>query len=249
MEVGKYFVFGKKEKVSSDQEIIFIGKGGDFPSLEKYLETVEKHDIYNFTKNHFNIQYFSDSDTFISSRHKISLELRLQEPYIPRKSLVITEKGKKIQEIIDNKYDYTNEDYDIFSGEPIGKLSKDFKIKILSGIVLLSKVMYQMLEAGFLDMKTDKKIDDWIVLFQEPILDIFIRYHQIPTSAVDIPTSDEFIINPMYRKMILETMMKIMANFVYNNKYVKLSEVSKFESWENPDLWFYMKENVKIFKV
>jgi len=248
MEVGKYFVFGKKEKVSSDQEIIFIGPGGDFPSLEKYLETVENYDIYNFTKNHLNIQYFSDADTFISSRHNITLDLRLQEPYIPRKSLVITEKGK-LSDIIENKYDYTNDDYDIFSGEPIGKLSKEFKIIILSEIVLLSKVMYQMLEAGFLDMKTDKKIDDWIVLFQEPILDIFIRYHQIPTSATDVPTSDEFVINPMYRKMILETMMKIMANFVYNNKYIKLKEVSKFESWENPDLWFYMKENVKIFKV
>ena len=65
MEVGKYFVFGKKEKVSSDQEIIFIGKGGDFPSLEKYLEIVEKHyilDIHsyylptNFLKNYHSYQ-------------------------------------------------------------------------------------------------------------------------------------------------------------------------------------------------
>ena len=116
MEVGKYFVFGKKEKISFDEEIIFIGSGGDYPSLEKYLEQEKEHYIYDFTKNHLNIQYFSDADTFIAKEDSTPLEIRLREPLIPRKSLVITEKKGKIGEIIKNKYDYTEDYYDIFSG-------------------------------------------------------------------------------------------------------------------------------------
>ena len=249
MEVGKYFVFGKKEKVSSDQEIIFIGKGGDFPSLEKYLEIVEKHYIYDFTKNHLNNQYFSDSDTFIFRVESTPLEFRLKQPLIPKKSLVIVDKKKKIDEIIKNKYEYTEQDYDIFSGESIKKYSKSMKLKILTEIVLLSKVMYQMIDAGYLEMKNKDRIDDWIVLFQEPILDIFLRYHKIGTSASDIPTSDEFVINPQYRKMICINIMKVVSNFIVNNDYITLDDISKFESWENPDMWSYLKENVKIFKV
>lgn len=249
MEVGKYFVFGKKEKISSDQEIIFIGKSGDFPSIEKYLEKVHNHYIYNFTKNHLNTQYFSDSDTFISREDITPLELRLREPLIPRKSLVITDKKKKVTEIIENKYDYTEQDYDIFSGESIKKYSKNMKLKVLTEIVILSKAMYQMINAGYLEMENKDRIDDWIVLFQEPVLDIFLRYHKIGTSASDIPTSDEFVINPQYRKMICVTLMKVLANFIVNNDYISLDDISKFESWENVEMWSYLKENVKIFKV
>ena len=249
MEVGKYFVFGKKEKVSSDQEIIFIGKGGDFPSIEKYLEKVHNHSIYEFTKNHLNIQYFSDVDTFISGEDITPLELRLRETLIPRKSLVIVDNKAKISDVIENKYDYTEKDYDIFSGESIKKFPKSMKLKVLTEIVLLSKVMYQMINAGYLEMKNIDRIDDWIVLFQEPILDIFIRYHKIGSSAKDMPTSDEFVINPQYRKMICVTLMKVLANFVINNEYASIGDVSKFESWENPEMWSYLKENVKIFKV
>ena len=249
MEVGKYFVFGKKEKVSSDKEIIFIGKDGDFPSIEKYLEKVHNHYIYDFTKNHLNIQYFSDSDTFISRDESTPLEFRLKQPLIPKKSLVIVDKKKKISEVIENKYEYTEQDYDIFSGESIKNYSKNMKLKVLTEIVILSKAMYQMINAGYLEMKNIDRIDDWIVLFQEPILDIFIRYHRIGSSAKDIPTSDEFIINPQYRKMICINIMKIVSNFIVNNSYISLDNISKFESWENPDMWSYLKENVKIFKV
>lgn len=249
METGKYFIFGKKEKIETEEEIIFIGKSGDFPSLEKYLEKEKDHYIYNFTKNHLNIQYFSDSDIFISREDITPLELRLRETTIPRKSLVIVDSKKKIKDVIENKYDYTDMDYDIFSGESIKDFSKKMKLKILTEIVLLSKVMYQFLDAGYFEMENNDRIDDWIVLFQEPILDIFIRYHKIETSAEDVPTSDEFIINPQFRKMLCVNMMKILANFVVNNNYVNLKDISKYESWENPELWFYLRDNVKIFKV
>lgn len=249
MEVGKYFVFGKKEKVSLDQEIIFIGPGGDFPSIENYLEKTNDHSIYEFTKNHLNIEYFSNSDIFISKEDITPLELRLREPLIPRKSLVIVDNKGKLSDVIENKYDYTEKDYDIFSGESIKKFSKNMKLKVLTEIVLLSKVMYQMINAGYLEMKNFDRVDDWIILFQEPILDIFIRYHRISSSAKDMPTSDEFVINPQYRKMICVTLMKVLANFVINNGYVSVGDISKFESWENPEMWSYLKENVKIFNV
>ena len=104
------------------------------------------------------------------------------------------------------------------------------KLKILTEIILLSKVMYQMMNAGYLEMKNVDRIDDWIILFQEPILDIFIRYHKIGSSAKDIPTSDEYVINPQYRKMICVTLMKILANFIVSNGYASIDDVSKFEN-------------------
>lgn len=247
MEPVRYFVFGKKTKVKTEG-VIFIDKDGDYPSLEKYLEKEHNYSIYDFTKNHLHIDYFSSTDVFISQKSDTSLKIRLQNPLIPGSSLVIVDKKNKIDDIISKRYEYT-EDYQIFSGDSIKNMPKKVKLDILKEIVLLSNVMYQMIGAGYLDLKNTDRIDDWIVMFQEPILDLFIRYHKFPTSASDISIPDEYVINPDFRKTILVSLMKILANFIVNNEYVDVSDVSDFESWENPELWSYLKENVKIFNV
>ena len=247
MESVRYFVFGKKTKVKTEG-IIFIDKNGDYPSLEKYLEKEHNYSIYDFTKNHLHLDYFNSTDVFISQNHDTPLKVRLQNPLIPGNSLVLVDKKSKINDIIENRYEYT-EDYQIFSGDTIKNMPKKVKLDVLKEIVLLSNIMYQMLNAGYLEFKNTEKMDDWIILFQEPILDIFIRYHKFNTSASDISIPDEYVINPEFRKTILVSLMKVLSNFIVNNEYVDVSDVSKFESWENPELWSYLKENVKIFNV
>ena len=164
MESVRYFVFGKKTKVKTEGTI-FIGKNGDYPSLEKYLEKEHNYSIYDFTKNHLHLDYFNSIDVFISQNSDTSLKVRLQNPLIPGNCLVIVDKKNKIDDIILKRYDYT-EDYQIFSGVSMKNLPKKVKLDILKEIVLLSNIMYQMIDAGYLELKNNKKMDDWIVMFQ-----------------------------------------------------------------------------------
>ena len=106
----------------------------------------------------------------------------------------------------------------------------------------LISVLYKMLDAGYLVTENRRKIDDWIITFQEPILDIFIRYHRLETSAPDMSTTDEFLINPEFRKTICIMLMKIVANFIVNNEVVEPKDLENFDSWENEELWYSLRE-------
>ena len=223
-----------------------IGKKGDYKSLEKFLEKERGEDIYKFTRNHEGIQYFNDSDIFITFRDTTPLDLRLREPTIPPGSRVISSSSKKYKGILEKLDDYVD-DYPIFSGSKILSKEKEVKERVLENIVILVNVTYQMLDAGYLELENNGRIDDWIVTFQEPILDIFIRYHRMPTSAMDLTTTDEFIINPEYRRNILIMMMKILANFSVHNLNMK-DHLKKIRSWEDHKTWNYLRENVKLFK-
>lgn len=239
-----YFVFSRKQGTSLENTV-FIGEDGDFSTIEKYLES-KGFDNYLFCKNHTDIEYFKPGSYFIFYDNEPPLKKRLEYPLIPGESVVITNyKGNISEKIIT---EINEEDYQIFSGDKIGKLKKETKMEILSSMVKISKTMYQMIEAGYLELENNDRIDDWIVTFQEPILDIFIRYHGITTSAFDISTSDEFIINPVFRRNICVSMMKVVANFIINNSLLSQKELKDYDSWEDKQLWLGIKEKVKIFK-
>ena len=160
---------------------------------------------------------------------------------IPKNCIVITGEDVDIEDALLNKFQYESEDYNIFSGE---KITEDitYSQEILEKMRLLISVLYKMLDAGYLVSENRRKIDDWIVTFQEPILDIFIRYHRLETSAPDMSTTDEFLINPEFRKTICIMLMKIVANFIVNNEVVEPKDLEDFDSWENEDLWYSLRE-------
>ena len=91
---SRYFFFGNKKKIDSSDEVITIGKTGDYLTLEGYL-TSKGFSIYDFCKNHMPREYFQSSDVFVTSLDETPLELRLREPLIPRSCLVIVEKDIK----------------------------------------------------------------------------------------------------------------------------------------------------------
>jgi len=238
------FVFGSFKK--SDNYRV-IGKGGDFPSLENYLKNYKNFKDFEFTKNHLDIEYFSDEAVFISDEHQSPLQLRLQEPTIPRGALVVTS-STDVEEILSNREDYLDDDYDIFSGDKILTEFKETKLEILKNIINMSNVFYQYLEAGYFNLKNEKRVDDWTITFQEPLFDLLVRYFRLTSSAPDISFFDEFINNPYLRKNICEILMKVMANFLVNNKYLKKEKVKEFKTWENLDLWYTLREELKILK-
>lgn len=237
---GQTFVFSDKKGTQYKDEI-YIGENGDFKTLESYLRIEKEEYIYDFTKNHLNKSYFSEEDCFISLVHKNPLDLRLKEPLIPRKSLVIARKKLNLNDALKNKDSFRDQDYDIFSGDMIDE-TIEYKRFINENIKFLQEVLYNFLEAGYLELENNKKIEDWIVTFQEPILDLLIRYHRLETSAPDISTPNEFLINPEFRKTICIMIMKIISNFLVNNKMIKSKTLKNYSSWQDKDLWFSLRD-------
>lgn len=233
------FVFGSKEKVNSLKDnVIFIGEDGDYSSLENYLKYGKNMDEFLFCKPHIHLDYFSDSDIFVSYRDEFPIQVRLKETLIPKNCIVSITDNLDLDEVLEN----VEKDYDIFSGEEID-LEVNKPVKEIMKIFI--DVMYQFLEAGYLERINKKRIDDWIIPFQYPILDLFIRHHQFETSALDNDMSMEFIINPAFRRNLLVVMMRIISNFIVNNKIISKDEVRKFGSWLKEDLWFSIEDKIK----
>ena len=245
-----FFIFGKRKGNKTSKNVIYIGEKGDYKTLESYLRLEKDEYIYDFTKNHLSKTYFKDEDFFISYENDNPLELRLREPLIPRRSIVIIPEDDEeidFEDISLNRFEF--EDYDIFSGEEIEKEShNNYKEEIYDSIKDLSKVLYQMLDAGYLDLENLDKIDDWIITFQDPILDIFIRYHRLETSAEDISTCDEYLINPEFRKTICVMMMKIISNFIVNNNLIDTEDLSRFKSWNNKEIWYFLRDETDFLR-
>ena len=57
---------------------------------------------------------------------------------------------------------------------------------------------------------------------------------------------DEFLDNPVFRKTILLGMLRVLSNFIINNNYITIEEVSKIGTWTNYDTWKKLKEIVNI---
>jgi len=191
-----------------------------------------------------------EDDVFMGYGFTSPLAIRLKYYQIPAENLVIVAKTKKdLQDLIKKEKINFRDDYAIFSGAKINTTSKDIKRDILINLKLLSEIAYDMIEAGYLVEENRKKIKDWIISFEEPVLKIFVNYHKITTSNGSMSIEDEFMINPQFRKMILIVMLKILANFIINNKLANIEEITQAGgNWFQEDTWKELKEKVKLFK-
>lgn len=188
-------------------------------------------------------------DIFIVFNQMTPLNARLQYYDIPSESLVIVaKKGDDLAKLINKEKENFQDDYAVFSGTKFKTSNKEVKKEALRQIKLLAFVMYEMLDAGFLEEKKEKKISDWIISFEEPILKLFINYHRIETSNASLSIEDEYIINPQFRKMILIMLMKIVANFIVNNSLATIEEVSVLGSWLEKKTWYALREKIKLLK-
>jgi len=240
MSKERVFIIGDVSPYENEElDLIFINN--ETVNLTKYLVDNDMLNRYEIC-NHNITNGLKDSDTFIFINNLTTIENRLKEPLIPYSSKVLTMKTLDLEKLD------LEEEYKIFSGKSISNLSKETKIQVLKIVVDLSRVLYQFLEAGYLELENNERIDDWIVLFQEPFLDCFIRYHKFYSSSPDVPITDEFIINPKFRKEILIAIMKILANFIINNDLITEEDLSGFEVWEDKNLWIELKGKVKIFQ-
>ena len=192
----------------------------------------------------------SEEDVFIGYGYTSPLAIRLKYYQIPAENLVILAETKKdLQDLIKKEKINFRDDYPIFSGRKINTTVKDIKKDILINLKLLSEIAYDMLEAGYLVEENRKKIKDWIISFEEPILKIFAKYHKINTSNGSMIIEDEFMINPRFRKMILIMILKILANFIINNKLANIEEIFQSgNNWLEEKTWLQLRDKVKLFK-
>lgn len=191
-----------------------------------------------------------EDDVFMGYGYTSPLAIRLKYSQIPSENLVILAESKKdLQDLIKKEKINFRDDYAIFSGSKINTINKNINEDIIANIKLLSEIAYDMLAAGYLVEENRQKIKDWIISFEEPILKIFVNYHKITTSNDSMNIEDEFMINPQFRKMILVTILKILANFIINNNLISIEEISQLgTNWLEEETWVKIKEKVKLFK-
>lgn len=223
------------------------------------LKLPQDKNVIILNDNLFDFQ-LTEGDIFVSYIHDCPLNVRLEYYNIPYNSLVITTNDIDLNDVLDAP-DY-DEDYAIFSGRKIEVAKKDSKVAILKSFKLLVDVMYQMIEAGYLERKNYKKIDDWIPSFEEPILKLFKIYHKfqaidinepskekiIGTSNPSVDFEEEFIINPQFREMLTVMLMKIVSNFIINNGMITIKEVAELGDWKDQEVWKKLRKKVKLLK-
>ncbi len=220
-----------------------------------YVFTYEKEDIFVndddkniiFTDNLFLFQDFNIGDIFVSYEHKTPLSFRLEFYNIPSDSLVAITDDKNLKDVLSEGSirRYYSEDYSVFSGKKMETGIEKNEDEIKDNLKILSEVMFQMLEAGYLEEKNYNKVEDWIISFEQPILKLFKLYYKIETSNPSIDFEEEFLINPQFRKMILITILKTISNFIINNKMITLKKVAGIGQWEDIKLW----KNLKRYKI
>ena len=228
------------------------------PDDKEIIEVNKDNSLFNWSDQ------LTEGDIFISLDHKSPLDFRLEYYNIPYNSLVIATKNNDLEDLLkdNNMQEHFTEDYSIFSGKRMNVINRDTKVSILRSIKLLSDIMYQMLEAGYLEQKNYKKIDDWILSFEEPILKLFKIYHgfekvdlneatkllTVGTSNSSVDFEEEFLINPQFRQMLTIMLMKIISNFIINNNMVTLETVSELGDWQDKEVWKKLRKKVKLLK-
>lgn len=191
---------------------------------------------------------YTDNDIFVSYMHYSPIQMRLENYSIPHDSLCIVTENNNLDDVIYNdEYNYS-QDYYLFSGNAIKGLISETKKEVIKSMKVLTFVMYQMLDAGYLQEKDNQKIADWIVSFEEPTLKLLKNYLQFETSNSHKNVEDEFMINPQFRKMILVNIMQIIANYIINNEMITTEEVAKMGSWVDEKTWYKINKKIKLLK-
>jgi len=226
-------VFTNTIPEKTSKGVIYITPFGEdyvniFRSISQYETNVAKIEENDFNRNIF----VARNGTF-----KSSIDFRISEPNMPRDSIFVQtdEPLSKLVEKVKENEMYT---YDIFSAKSISKIGVSDANTVSREMKILFYVMLQYMSAGYHERKNKKKIPDWCICFTEPILKYFIEYFEIKTESPDIHIADQFLTNPQFREMITTQLLKVLANYVVNNKMIEIRDV---KSWYDISLWLSLK--------
>tara|TARA_Y100001972_G_C7576769_1_gene289376 strand:+ start:107 stop:820 length:714 start_codon:yes stop_codon:yes gene_type:complete len=230
-----FFIFVDYVPMNITKGAIYISPYGEdfvniFRSIKQYEDNVGKIVEDDFTKN-----IFVDR-----GQYENVIEFRVENPHIPRDCLFL-KTDDSIKKITDKlKAGEKFNTYDIFSGKSMANISLDDQLASKSYLKVFFYVMLQYMNAGYHKRQNTKKIPDWCVCFSEPVMEYFIEYFEIKSQSEDITVVDEFLTNPQFREMITIQMMKVLANYIINNKISRPSEII---SWQDINVWIKLKNS------
>ena len=224
------FVFQKDIPYNTSKGVVYITPKGEdyvkfFRSINQYEDVVGEITETSKTKN-----VFIDRDMFSSV-----VSFRVNLPDLPRQSRFI-KTDEHVKSILDklNK-DEKFEEYDIMSGDKHPyTLGRESLIDINKYLKTFSEVLLSFLDAGYHDLQNTKKVPDWMLTFEEPIIKYMTHYFDIKTACEDIQFPDQFLSTPQFREMITGVMMRVMANYFINNEYIDINNIS---SWKDIKMW------------
>ena len=228
----KILVYGRKINYDKEKyDVFYINNTAEKNNYSSYQDFSKQHKL-------------GEKDMFISYLSPVPMDTRLFIPQIPFDVLVVCPETNNLEEIMKNIQDYKKKDYDIYGGKKIE--TKDSRIieSIKRNIKDIFDISTQMRHAGYLYAHNTKKIEDWIVMFQDPFLQIFVEHYGPETSNSTMTVEDEFMDNPYFRLQILISFLKTISNFLINNNYIKQKELEKYQNWYDEKLWDFIKENV-----
>jgi len=230
-----FFIFVDYVPLNITKGAIYISPYGEdfvniFRSIKQFEENVGKIVEDDFIKNIF----------IDRGQYENVIQFRVENPYIPRSCLFLKtdDSIKNITDKLKTGEKFSN--YDIFSGKSISNISLDDQLAAKSYLKVFFYVMLQYMNAGYHKSQNLKKIPDWCVCFSEPVMDYFIEYFEIKSQSEDITIVDEFLTNPQFREMITVQMMKVLANYIINNK---ISIPSEITSWQDINVWIKLKNS------
>lgn len=219
------------EKLKND--VIFVGPSQKYKSIENYFEIKDIDYNEQIRKNADAFNFCIITETIIN--------YRLNNNLLDEAKIYKVKNINEVKKVL--KGEFRNNGYPIFSGAELKERGPELKT-IKKHLSIFFTVMFQMIDAGYLEKEDIQRIDDWIINFDQPVLRGFLRQLGIYTSAPDKPFFLEFLENPQFRQMLTLNMMKITVQFLINNDFVKETDE---RNWQDASKWSVVKEIISEY--
>lgn len=199
---------------------------------------------------------YTNSSTRYQTMEKIGTVNPHQRWYIPTNEQI---------SLLDLVKSYTagelSQPYDIYSGDKvpdsvsqtetdrssISLLEREhIRERILEGVLILKSYI----EVGF-HLSAGKfgiLPEPYMMNMETPFLKWLTKYHSLLPVTRDREPSLEFATNPQYRKVITDTMIKILSNFAIANSIIAKEDAKESGGWHSVSTWVRIEYAIRAWR-
>jgi hypothetical protein len=221
-------------------------KDVEYPSGLTFISEENALDFYK--KN--NLEYYDGHITFVDctgfSKNYLDVMYMLQTGRLDKRSYYVGGKTLKISNYPQIKH------YNIFQGEAMSDtISKTDKEAVRSMISTYIEIIKEYLKAGFHERKILDVPSGWTLNLATKELCLLVYHYDLfpdapdfnPTGVYDpskyeivkISPIIEYMHNSQYRKVVLDGMIALVANFLVRNDYISVGDIEDYydlKSWK-----------------
>jgi hypothetical protein len=221
----KIYIVGN-EGQSDNEDVVVIGDKNILEFYEEFkLETLEDNIVFIDCRN-------NAGDTYLDVMYTLNTAIFDNRAYYIHKGKTLTLSDYPLKK-----------HFCPWEGEQLpSELSVNEKKAIKSMFNNLVKVTRSYLKAGFYyPPNTNKpKIlnvpDGWMMNIYTPEIEHLIRYYGLIPEVKDVNRALEFIHNAQYRRIVTETMVKVVANYLVRNNIVNTMDIDDWYNYKNWDI-------------